>query len=118
MMLAHMMLESATPHIGAIFCAKVVIVTSPAFWSHPDCQGHKGAGKKKGGEGGGGGSLDWGAEFGHLVKILHQLLQLDLQQLWDPPSVTVMEDFTKLVVLDPYVCLPPASHPCVPGPPT
>ena len=59
-------------------------------------QGHKG--KKKGGAVRGeveGGGLDWRGEFGHVVQILYQLLQLDLQQLWDPPSVTVMEDFTK-----------------------
>ena len=75
-----------------------------------DGQGRKGAGKKKKGSSGDGemekgGSLDWGAEFGHLVQILHQLLLLDLAQLWDPPSVTVMEDFTKLVeVPSPSLC--------------
>eukprot|EP00731_Ephydatia_muelleri_P015359 Em0008g1079a len=70
----------------------------PSATQAPPTKGRKG--KKKGGAGGGeaeGGSLDWGREFGHVVQILHQLLQLDLQQLWDPPSVTVMEDFTNLV---------------------
>ena len=70
----------------------------PSATQAPPTKGHKG--KKKGGAVRGeveGGGLDWRGEFGHVVQILYQLLQLDLQQLWDPPSVTVMEDFTNLV---------------------
>ena len=40
-------------------------------------------------------SLDWSREREHVVEVLSQLAELELAQLWEPPTLQMMEDLSK-----------------------
>ena len=39
--------------------------------------------------------LDWGQERDRVVEVMCNLVECDLWLLWEPPSVQMMEDFSK-----------------------
>ena len=41
------------------------------------------------------GGMDWSQERVEVMEVLSQLVELDLHQLWDPPTTQMMEDCSK-----------------------
>ena len=41
--------------------------------------------------------MDWGRERERVVEVVCSLVDWDLWLLWEPPSVQMMEDFSKCV---------------------
>ena len=62
-------------------------------------QGRRGGKKKSAGASTASGSsqrgLDWSKEREHVVEVLAQLAELELAQLWEPPTLQMMEDLSK-----------------------
>ena len=67
-------------------------------WSGTPTQGRRG-GKKKSASSTvtavSQGRLDWSREREHVVEVLSQLAELELAQLWEPPTLQMMEDLSK-----------------------
>ena len=43
------------------------------------------------------GGMEWGQERERVVEVMCDLVECDLWLLWEPPSVQIMEDFSKWV---------------------
>ena len=53
--------------------------------------------RKKATTGAGEGGLDWAVEEENALRLFASLLELDLHLLWDPPSVAIMDSYSKWV---------------------